>query len=381
MRRAEARDRAAGRRSPHADASFNVARAALLGAGLARGDASLLAAAFEDRLHEPYRPSPLLDAIRADLPAGAVGATLSGSGPTVIVWAEDAEACATDADRALPRRDRPDAGGLRRRRALNLPWELELGEPFFAPYSKLVAPVRLADGTEAVLKIPLDDDTESVHEPEALRFWDGQGAVRLIDHDPATRALPDRALRAGHAARRRVRRARRWRSPRARWSGSGVEPSGRCALATARRATRSGGLEELPERYEARRPYEGRLLDEALDAIRELAPTQERLVLCHQDLHGGNLLRAEREPWLVIDSKPIVAEPAYDAVRRCAISTTEGASRSRSSGAGSTSSPSGSGSTASGCGSGGWRSTSPGTRTAVLPARSSWRMFSAVGSS
>jgi streptomycin 6-kinase len=37
-------------------------------------------------------------------------------------------------------------------------------------------------------------------------------------------------------------------------------------------------------------------------------------VLCHQDLHGGNILRAEREPWLAIDSKPIVAEPAYDAV-------------------------------------------------------------------
>jgi homoserine kinase len=78
----------------HADASFNTARAALLGAGMAQSDPALLAAAFEDRLHEPYRPSPLLDGIRADLPAGAVGATLSGSGPTVIVWAEDPDACA-----------------------------------------------------------------------------------------------------------------------------------------------------------------------------------------------------------------------------------------------------------------------------------------------
>lgn len=85
---------------PYADAVFTVARATLLGAGLARGDATLLEAAFEDRLHEPYRPSPLLDAIRSDLPGGAVGATLSGSGPTVIVWADEAEACATElADR------------------------------------------------------------------------------------------------------------------------------------------------------------------------------------------------------------------------------------------------------------------------------------------
>ena len=87
---------------PHGDASFSIVRAALLGAGMARGDRALLAAAFEDRLHEPYRPSPLLDALRAELPLGAVGATLSGSGPTVIAWAEDADACAAELERRFP---------------------------------------------------------------------------------------------------------------------------------------------------------------------------------------------------------------------------------------------------------------------------------------
>ena len=86
----------------HADATFNVAHAALLGAGLAQGNAGLLAAAFADRLHEPYRPSPLLDAIRVELPPGAVGATLSGSGPTVIVWAEDGDACAHALEERFP---------------------------------------------------------------------------------------------------------------------------------------------------------------------------------------------------------------------------------------------------------------------------------------
>jgi homoserine kinase len=86
----------------HADAAFNAARAALLGAGLAQGNEDLLAAAFADRLHEPYRPSALLDAIRAELPAGAAGATLSGSGPTVIVWAGDAEACARELGGRFP---------------------------------------------------------------------------------------------------------------------------------------------------------------------------------------------------------------------------------------------------------------------------------------
>jgi homoserine kinase len=89
-------------RVPHADAAFNVGRAALLGAGIAGSNPELLAAAFEDRLHEPYRPSPLLNAIRAELPAGAVGATLSGSGPTVIAWADDPVTCAAELEERFP---------------------------------------------------------------------------------------------------------------------------------------------------------------------------------------------------------------------------------------------------------------------------------------
>jgi homoserine kinase len=79
---------------PHVDAAANVARAALLVAGAVAGDADLFASGLDDRLHEPYRPSPALEAVRADPPAGARGATLSGSGPTVIVWADDPAPCA-----------------------------------------------------------------------------------------------------------------------------------------------------------------------------------------------------------------------------------------------------------------------------------------------
>jgi homoserine kinase len=101
VRTSEAR-RALPEQVTHDDAAFNVARAALLGAGVAVGDTGLLAAAFEDRLHQPYRPSRILDAVRAQLPPGAVGATLSGSGPTVIVWADDAEACAAELEQRFP---------------------------------------------------------------------------------------------------------------------------------------------------------------------------------------------------------------------------------------------------------------------------------------
>ncbi|HEX2045326.1 MAG TPA: hypothetical protein VHF23_06855 [Gaiellaceae bacterium] len=97
---------------PFADAAFTAGRAALLGAALASGSEELFAAALADRLHEPYRGAnaPLLAAVRAELPAGALGATLSGSGPTVVVWARDerADGCAEElADRF------PDATVLR----------------------------------------------------------------------------------------------------------------------------------------------------------------------------------------------------------------------------------------------------------------------------
>jgi homoserine kinase len=79
---------------PHEDAAFTAGRAAVLGAALASGSPGLFAAALADRIHEPYRAAhaPLLAEVRAELPAGALGATISGSGPTVIVWAREHEA-------------------------------------------------------------------------------------------------------------------------------------------------------------------------------------------------------------------------------------------------------------------------------------------------
>ncbi|HEY3069264.1 MAG TPA: homoserine kinase [Gaiellaceae bacterium] len=89
---------------PHADAAFTAGRAAILGAALTQGSAELFAEAIRDRLHEPYRAekAPLLEAVRSDLPEGALGTTLSGSGPTVIVWVR--EESAADCEAALANR-------------------------------------------------------------------------------------------------------------------------------------------------------------------------------------------------------------------------------------------------------------------------------------
>jgi homoserine kinase len=72
---------------PHGDAAFDAGRAGLLATGIALGRRDLLGPGMNDRLHEPYRLAavPDLDTVReALLIAGADGAALSGSGPTVI---------------------------------------------------------------------------------------------------------------------------------------------------------------------------------------------------------------------------------------------------------------------------------------------------------
>jgi streptomycin 6-kinase len=53
------------------------------------------------------------------------------------------------------------------------------------------------------------------------------------------------------------------------------------------------------------------LLDAALDALENLPESQGEQVLLHQNFHSGNILRAEREPWLVIDPKPLAGEREF----------------------------------------------------------------------
>jgi homoserine kinase len=74
---------------PMGDAVFNVSHAALLMLGLARGDWDLVAAGLDDRLHQPRREHLYprsMDLVRIARDVGALGATISGAGPTVLFW-------------------------------------------------------------------------------------------------------------------------------------------------------------------------------------------------------------------------------------------------------------------------------------------------------
>jgi streptomycin 6-kinase len=61
----------------------------------------------------------------------------------------------------------------------------------------------------------------------------------------------------------------------------------------------------------AGRPCERRLVDAARTLLADLGPTQGEQVLIHQDLHGDNVLAAQRSPWLAIDPKPLIGEREF----------------------------------------------------------------------
>jgi homoserine kinase len=79
---------------PMSDAVFNVGRASLLVLGLTSGDLDLVARGLEDRLHQPRRASLYprsMDLVERARELGALGATISGAGPTVLVWVRSSE--------------------------------------------------------------------------------------------------------------------------------------------------------------------------------------------------------------------------------------------------------------------------------------------------
>jgi streptomycin 6-kinase len=191
-------------------------------------------------------------------------------------------------------------------------WTLMLEHPFEPAHISFVCPVTLPDGRRSVLKVNFPEQ-ESEHEADALRHYGGVGAASLLAEDRERRALliercePGSTLwdveddeEATGIAASVLRRL---------WHAAPAQHPFRLLSREAERWSR-----ELPRDWEALgRPFERSLLDRALAALRELGPDQGEEVVLHQDFHGGNVLRAQREPWLTIDPKPLVGEREFDA--------------------------------------------------------------------
>jgi streptomycin 6-kinase len=183
-------------------------------------------------------------------------------------------------------------------------WALEVEAPFDTPHS-LVVPAG-----DLVLKLNAPSHFEADHEADALAHWDGRGAVRLVARDDLRRALLIERCRPGIPL----------------WDTNEDAPAVVANLLPGLWAAVGEGhpfrlladegarwSEDVPDRYErGGRPFERSLVDLAVDVFRDV--DADAHWLANQDLHGGNLLRAEREPWLVIDPKPLVGERELDGV-------------------------------------------------------------------
>lgn len=197
-------------------------------------------------------------------------------------------------------------------------WGLRLGEPYLpGGQCAWVAPVRTADGEDLVLKVAWRH-REAEREAAGLRHWDGDGAIRCHaarDLDDATIALLLERCRPGRP------------------------------LATVPEVEQDEIVAELLHRLWAHPPRPGHPFDTleclcnewadtvetayasnphrldpglaraGLDILRTLPASATSQVLLCTDLHAENVLSAEREPWLVIDPKPFIGDPAFDVVQ------------------------------------------------------------------
>lgn len=187
-------------------------------------------------------------------------------------------------------------------------WMLTPDGPVLHGYMGIVLPVVRASGERAALKVAWLDGG-GYWEPVALAAWDGRGAVRLLERDDDAGVIlierldPASSLRtlSGIAASRIAGQVcRRLAVP---------APPGlpRVDELAAR------WVDELPRDWERLgRPFPPRWLEPAVATCRELGPSQPDLLL-HGDLVFDNVLRADREPWLVIDPDGVVGDPAFEA--------------------------------------------------------------------
>ena len=192
-------------------------------------------------------------------------------------------------------------------------WELDLGPAFDSQEvsAAWVAPARRRDGSPAVLKVCLPH-FEADHEAAGLRFWDGHPTVRLLDADDELGALllercdPGTWLRVVPEEEQDLVLAEllptMWRRPDERLGFRSLSSMIELWVEETRQ-----NEEHWPDPA---------LVREGLQMFEALARgDSEGGVLLGTDVHAGNVLRAERSPWLVIDPKPFVGDPAYDATQ------------------------------------------------------------------
>jgi len=189
-------------------------------------------------------------------------------------------------------------------------WGLQIGPRFPTQSPHYVAPAVRADGRAVVVKAHAPTG-EFAQEAEALQLFAGRGTVQLLSCDPSNEVLLLERLLPG--------------SPLSRITDD--EQATSVAVTIMRQMWRpvqedhpfpsifdwGAGFVHLRQSYEGGSgPFPPTLLAEAETLYAELSASQAESVLLHGDLHHDNILAAQRQPWLAIDPKGLLGEPAYE---------------------------------------------------------------------
>ena len=189
-------------------------------------------------------------------------------------------------------------------------WAITIGSPFANLSFHYVVPAMRADGTKVVVKA-CSPTGEFLQESTALRLFDGHGMAELLAYDTADEVMlleglqPGTVLSTVEDDERAISIAARvmrqlWRPVPAEHPFKSVFDWGK-------------GFTRLRQHFGGGNgPFPAALLEEAETLYAELSTSMATSVLLHGDLHQDNILAAERQPWLAIDPKGLIGEPAYE---------------------------------------------------------------------
>lgn len=189
-------------------------------------------------------------------------------------------------------------------------WNITIGPPFPNLTFHYVASAVRLDGTPAVVKV-CSPTNEFTQESEALRLFGGHGMVQLLECNSSNEAMLLERLQPGISLLHMEDDAKAtsiaasvmrqlWRPVPQKHPFPSVQDWGK-------------GFTRLRQKYGGGSgPFPPVLLEEAETLFAELSASMAEPVLLHGDLHHDNILSATRQPWLAIDPKGLIGEPAYE---------------------------------------------------------------------
>lgn len=189
-------------------------------------------------------------------------------------------------------------------------WRITIDEPFLPLTYNYVAPAARHDGVSVIVKAS-PPEGEFVIQSAALRLFDGHGMTQLLECDDENGVMLLECLLPGTTLRGMED------DEQATSIAASVMKQLWCPVPAGHPFPTVNdwgkGFKRLRQFYNGGcGPFPRWLLEEAETLFAELSASMAQPVLLHGDLHHDNILAAQREPWLAIDPKGLVGEPAYE---------------------------------------------------------------------